>query len=208
MMTTAVPSPSTLFELLPPTIQAEVKRVVIKFTLIILGFVLLFTVLLGLAISPNLNQYAVRLAVAIGAALMGLMLFIVLPLPLLAFGFGAWPAFLGKATLRELYGITPQDLNSASFRALMKTTAYWAHGLAGLILGCGSAALGILIWYSITGKTGGPIGAVFSSGLIGYYVNLKAWLIRRLVAERLDRVACFPWTCSDLSNPAARGESS
>ena len=184
MTATDAPSPATLFEKLPAPIQAEVTRQVVKVTLIILAVVLAFTLLLALAINPNLNHYAVELAIKIGGVLLAMVTFVALPLPLLAFGLGAWPAFLSKSALQELYGITPQDLNGAAFRARIKSTAYWCHGLAGLLLGCGSTAIGILIWYSITGKVGGPVGFIFSSGLLGYWINLKAWLIRTLVAER------------------------
>ena len=178
------PPPSTPFEELPEALKREVIGRIVRFTLIGVACVLSGAFLFGLAVAIGVGvrePWSWTVGVVIGAAILVWAFPLVLSLLLLVRGLGGWPGVLSNQRLCAMYGVDLAHFSNAAYRSQIGNPEYWWHGLAGMAMTSGMAAISSLIWQNLSGRPFGPLGATICVGLLGFAVMIRAWQIRRLV---------------------------
>jgi len=69
----------------------------------------------------------------------------------------------------------------------MRARDYGHYGLTGLAMGVSMAAVAAYLWLPFTGMRAGPPTTLLCFGIICYGLNVRAWMVRRLVAERREK---------------------
>jgi hypothetical protein len=182
------PDPTTPFERLPENLRREVFRTFARNTGLIALALAAFCGLFGLLAGWGIQGDP---AITIAFFMFGLMTVYLVPILvgvyLLVVGAGAWPGVLPAARLAELYQIGRDELSGAAYRRQMGQRGYWTYGLTGAAMVCGMAALASYLWMLASGWRPGPPTGILIAGLAGYSANVKAWMVRRIAAERREK---------------------